>query len=365
MARRETNIFKRKDGRFEARFIKGREANGKAKYGAVYAPTYAEVKVKRDKAKAELLRSENLSVSKSTKQTITDAMESYLISIKNQIKESTFGLYQRYIENYISPHFQNTPCSWLTSEMTQGFVDSLLGSGLSVVTVQSVFSFLKNGVKASLPKDTFAIKLPKKQPNKVEVLTVDEQRRLELAAKDSDAINRISIILCLYTGIRVGELSGLLWTDIDFERHLLSVNRTVQRVRNTDGDAKTKVACLTPKSDTSERDIPLPNFLIEMLKEHKKASSASYIITLNGNSIEPRTIQRRFKKLLAIANIRDVNFHILRHSFATRALETGFDIKTLSEILGHSSATITLQKYAHVLDEHKRRNMELLGERFQ
>ena len=300
MARRETNISKRKDGRFEARFIKGRDANGKAKYGAVYAPTYAEVKIKRDKAKIELQRFENPSVSKISKQTITDTMESYLVSIKSQVKESTLGLYQRYLENYISPHFQNTPCSWLTSEMAQGFVDSLLGSGLSVVTVQSVFSFLKNGVKASFPKDTFAIKLPKKQPNKVEVLTVNEQKRLDLAAKDSDVINRISVILCLYTGIRVGELAGLLWTDIDFERRLLSVNRTVQRIRNTDGDAKTKVVCLTPKSDTSGRDIPLPNFLIEMLREHKKVSSASYIVTFNGNPIEPRTIQRRFKKLLTI-----------------------------------------------------------------
>ena len=181
----------------------------------------------------------------------------------------------------------------------------------------------------------------------------------------SDEINRISIILCLYVGIRVGELCGLLWTDVDFERHILSVNRTVQRIRNTDGDRKTKVVSLTPKSDTSQRDIPLPAFLVEMLREHEKISTTSYIISFSGNPVEPRTIQRRFKKLLTIARVRDVNFHVLRHSFATRALEKGFDIKTLSELLGHASPTITLSKYAHVLDEHKRRSMEKLGELYQ
>ena len=363
MARRERNVFKRKDGRYEARYIKYRDENGKAKYGSVYAPTYATVKLKLDKAKAEIRK--NTDLLEPPKQTIVNAVETYLNNIKHQIKESTYGLYARYSENYISPHFKDTFVSRLTPEMAQGFVDGLLQSGLSVVTVQSVFTFLKNGVKTLLPKDALAISLPKKQPNKIEVLTNDEQRRLELTAKNSDDINRIGILICLYTGIRVGELSGLLWADIDFERRVLSVNRTVQRIRNTEGTGKTKIICLTPKSDTSRRDIPLPTFLVEMLGEHKKVSTASYIITFNGNPIEPRTIQRRFKKLLAIAKVRNVNFHILRHTFATRALETGFDIKTLSEILGHSSATITLTKYAHVLDEHKRRNMELLGKRYQ
>jgi integrase len=148
---------------------------------------------------------------------------------------------------------------------------------------------------------------------------------------------------------------------------VLHVHRTVQRIKNTegDGDKKTKVVCLTPKSRASERKIPLPDFIAEFLKEHKEAASSEYVVSLNGCRLEPRAVQRRFKRLLVCAEIKDVNFHAgTRHTFATRALEKGFDIKTLSEILGHSSVTFTLIKYAHVLDEHKRRNMELLASLF-
>ena len=361
MPRRERNIYKRKDGRYEARYIEERDENGKAKYGAVYARTYVEVKAKRDQVKAKIQHTEIL---KLLPHTIVSELESYLQNIQTQVKESTYCLYQRYLEKYISPHFKNILCSQMSLKIMQGFVDRFLEDGLSVVTAQSVFGFLKNGFKY-LPQDIFAVKLPKHIPQKVEVLSLEEQKRLESAAKDSDAINKISVLLCLYTGIRIGELCGLLWNDIDFERQLLRVERTVQRITKNGMTEKTKVICLTPKSATSKRSIPLPDFLIELLKEHRRNDADSYVITLNGGPIEPRTLQRRFKKLLVIANVRDVVFHVLRHSFSARALENGFDIKTLSEILGHSSATITLSKYAHVLDEHKRRNMESLGKLFQ
>ena len=253
MARRERNIFKRRDGRYEARYVVSRNENGKAKYRSVYAHTYAEVKEKLDRAKFQIL--ELSTTPDPLQQKVIEALEIYLNSIQHRVKESTHGLYQRYFENYISPHFKNTLCDQLTLEMMQNFVDSLLGSGLAVVTVRSVFSFLKNGVKQTLSQDIFAIKLPKIPANKVEVLSIDEQKRLETAAKASDAINQVAIILCLYTGIRIGELCGLMWEDIDFERCLLQINRTVQRIRNTEKGKKTKVVCLTPKSDTSQSNV--------------------------------------------------------------------------------------------------------------
>jgi integrase len=205
MARRERNIYKRRDGRYEARYIKGRDKNGKAKYGAVYARTYGEVKAKLEQAKMKVHESPELHNSNQL-QTVAMSLEVYLNSIRNQVKVSTFGLYQRYLEKYISPHFMNIRCDQLTLEMTQDFVDRLLESGLSVVTVQSVFSFMKNGIKQMHPQNVFAVKFPKKLPNKVEVLSLDEQKRLEMAAKDSGGINNVVIIICLYTGIRIGEL---------------------------------------------------------------------------------------------------------------------------------------------------------------
>lgn len=363
MARRERNIYKRKDGRFEARYIKERDNQGKARYGAVYARTYAEVKAKLELAKSKA--NKNTPPLEAPAQSIVEKLENYLFNLRPHIKESTYGLYRRYIDKHLYPHFKDTPYSQLTFDMVQEFISKLIKNGLSVVTVQAVFNFLRSGVKKDFPPETFEVKFSKQFPYKIDVLSRDEQKQLEAVANSSDRINRISVILCLYTGIRIGELCGLLWRDIDFERGVLRVRRTLQRVTDTTGIKKTKVICLAPKSSSSHRDIPLPSFLIEILREHRNPDADSYVINAGSGYIEPRNIQRRFKKLLSTANIRYVNFHAgTRHTFATRALESGFDIKTLSEILGHASVTVTLSKYAHVLDEHKRRNMELLGELF-
>lgn len=364
MARRERNIYKRKDGRYEARFIKGYDDNGKAVYGAVYARSYADVKEKLERVK---------SVEKAKTQSpnsVAEEVRSYLESAKNQIKPSTHGIYQRYLDNYISPYFGNTRCDWLTADIVQGFVDRQIENGLSAVTVQSVFCFLKNGLKGAFQNEALDVKLPKRVSSEVEVLSIDEQKRVEMAAQMSDGINHIGVTLCLYTGIRIGELCGLMWSDIDFERKQLYVRRTVQRIKNDaceDVNEKTKVASLLPKSGTSIRSIPLPGFLIALLLEHRSQSHATdgYVISRDGSSIEPRNMQYRFQRLLIAANVKQVNFHTTRHTFATRALENGFDIKTLSEILGHSSAVITLNKYAHTLDAHKRRSMESLAAVYQ
>ena len=135
--------------------------------------------------------------------------------------------------------------------------------------------------------------------------------------------------------------------------------------KNNLSDSKTQIVFQAPKTVSSKRSIPIPQFLLNLLKEHHANSKGIYIISREGSAIEPRNMQYRFKRLLDDANLRPVNFHAIRHTFATRALENGFDIKTLSEILGHSSPTITLQKYTHALDEHKRRSMELLSELYQ
>lgn len=360
MARKERNIFKRNDGRYEARYIKGYDENGKALYGAVYAQTYSAVKEKRD----NLILPEQLpelNKPPCSERLLVVEVEDYINSIKHHVKPSTHGVYLRYLEHYISPHFRKVQCSQLTEVKLQRFVDKLSANGLAAMTVQSIFCFLKNGLKGAVSQDVFDVKLPKRINNEVEILSAYEQKRLESAARTSGNIDHISVILCLYTGIRIGELCGLLWEDIDFDRGLLYVRRTVQRIKDPDRKNKTKIVCLTPKSCTSRRAIPLPGFLIELLREHKEQNNFAYVITRTGSHLEPRTIQYRFKSLLSSANIKQINFHALRHTFATRALENGFDIKTLSEILGHSSATITLNKYAHTLSEHKRKSMESLA----
>jgi integrase len=168
-------------------------------------------------------------------------------------------------------------------------------------------------------------------------------------------------MLCLYTGIRVGELCGLQWDDIDLASGVMRIRRTVQRIQSDAADSKTALVYSAPKSNTSARTIPLPAMLIVLLQRHRSRRDCDFVLSHNGNPVEPRNVQHHFKRLLGIADIKDVGFHATRHTFATRALESGFDVKTLSEILGHANATITLKQYAHSATEHKRSCMESLS----
>jgi integrase len=343
------NIYHRKDGRFEGRYADGFNANGKPKYRSVFGKTYNEVKDKLEKAKNFSTNSQSPTANKST---VTGAVSEYLNEAKIRIKPSTLGIYSRYIDTYIVPYFGNTRCDKLTAEVLQNFANKLLENGLSVITAQSVFNFLKSALFAD-KECIFEVKFPKQVKSNTEYLSVNEQKRLEKAAKDRGSTDYIAVMICLYTGIRIGELCGLMWNDIDFECKLLRINRTIQRIRS-DGENKTEVAFLTPKSTTSTREIPLPDFLIELLQNHRLTTDGEYLLNYKNKPIEPRTLQYRFKKILQAADVKDVGFHSCRHTFATRALESGCDVKSLSEILGHGSATVTLNKYAHSSTEHKR-----------
>ena len=371
MARRARSIYKRKDGRYEARYLKGRDENGKAIYGSVYAKKYAEVKIKLEKA---TLKGKAIEASVESR-TVVSKSEAYLSSIKRILKLSSYGIYSGYIKNHIYSYFQNMKCNQLTIEELQGFVDRLTENGLSAATVQLVFSFLKSSLCGAVPQDILNVTLPKCALSKSKSLSIGEQKRLENAAKSSDDIDYIAVMLCLYTGLRVGELCGLMWDDVDFEHRLIHVRRTIQRIKNPDcteeitcSAAKTTVICSTPKSDSSLRSIPLPEFLhLLLMSEYSNHShdDVGYVISRDGTAIEPHNMQYCFEKLLAAANIMKANFHITRHTFATRALETGFVIKPLSEILGHSSAAITLKFYAHAMNAHKHKCMESLESVFR
>ena len=354
MARRQRNIYKRRDGRYEARFVKERSRNGKAIYGSVYDRTYAGVKEK-------LKVSRRLKKLPGTRKQVVLVLENYLETHKILIKPSTYWVYHGYIQNHIRPYFTNACCNELSQESIQAFVSEKLKSGLSAIMVRSVFTFLKKGLDETVSCEAFRVKFPKHTGNKLDVLTISEQKRLEAAAEASDDINRVGIIVCLYTGIRIGELCGLMWQDIDFDGRQLHVRRTIQRIKSNGGNTKTVITFMPPKSNSSWRSIPLPEFLLTILRGFHEKNPGEYVLSLDGHAVEPRVMQYRFRRLLAQAGISLRSFHITRHSFSVRALENGFDIKTLSEILGHSSPIITLKKYAHVLDEHKRKSMESMS----
>lgn len=351
MGRKGENIYKRKDKRWEGRYIVSYNTEGKAVYKSVYGKSYTEVRLKMRNYR-ESRKSKPTSIS------LVSWVENYLKTKEGKIKITTVKVYERYLNNYIKPFFGNTALGKTSKEMLQSFVNSL--SERSSSTVKGIFSFLTGALKKA-EKDKYIspiwldIELPKAKKREVKVFTREEQQKIERCLNLGDNPNNVGILLCLYTGLRIGELCGLKWDDIDFDTGNLFVNRTVQRITV---NGRSVLRELPPKSEASCRKIPIPSFILDKLKIVKKISTSKYIISTNNHITDPRIFQYHYKKLLEYAGVRYANPHTMRHTFSVRALELGFDVKTLSEILGHADASVTLKIYAHSLDEHKRNSME-------
>lgn len=285
--------------------------------------------------------------------------------VKPITKERTYNKYSKQIETYIAPQLGNFELSDLSAHILQKFTVDLTNNGLSANTVNSIISVLKSSLKRAVSlgvvaaQFTDAIVRPKTREKQVECFSKDEQRKIEQYIADSKKDKLFGIILCLYTGLRIGELTALQWSDIDFAKGILSVTKSC----HDDWENGQYIKIFdTPKTECSERVIPIPKQLLSRLKELKKKSAGEYVLqgkTVYG--VEVRSYQRTFENLLIKLGIEHKGFHALRHTFATRALEVGMDVKTLSEILGHRNPTVTLKRYAHSMLEHKTEMMNRVG----
>ncbi len=235
---------------------------------------------------------------------------------------------------------------------------------MSANFINTIISVVQNSLKTAylfglLPEYVAnKIKRPKIIEKQVECFSVSEQKAIEQYISHCKKDKMFGIVLCLYTGLRIGELLALTWDDIDFSKGHLSVTKTCY-----DGnDGKNHIRILDePKTVNSRRVIPLPKQILPHLKKLKKRSLCNFVIADGDKPVFVRSYQRTFELLLKKLDISHKDFHSLRHTFATRALECGMDVKTLSEILGHKNATITLNRYAHSLLEHKQDMMNRLG----
>ena len=344
MSRRGENIYKRKDGRYEGRYIRNYGSDGRAVYGSVYAYTYNEVRKKLSEHRA--MPDKN---GESSDMTLESLMALWMTGL-DSVKETTLQVYRGHIDNYIIPRLGKVKLKRLTADTLQSFVSSLK---VAPSTVKVIFSVLKSALKYAEEKGLIAniwstVKLPKKARPEVEVLSPAQQKRLETALCED---NDIGVLICLYTGLRIGELCALKWSGVDLENSLIHVVGTQARIGG-------EVKILPPKSKTSSRTIPISEFLVDKLK--KLPHNGEFVLSHNGSYVDVRSYRRRFKELLEAAGLPDIRFHALRHTFATRALEVGMDFKTLSEILGHSTVSITMDLYVHSLDEHKKNQMDKL-----
>ena len=287
--------------------------------------------------------------------------------IRPSVKVRTYERYKLIVEQHIKDKIGGIELNDLSPLVLQSFITGLLqrgnrktGKGLSANSVNAVISVLKNSLRTAhllgLTKEYAAdkIKRPKLTEKPVECFTLAEQKRIEQAIFTGKKDKQYGIILCLYSGLRIGELIALQWSDIDFTKGILTVSKSCH-------DGKDGLIIDEPKTTSSRRVIPLPKQLLPILKGIKKRSDSPFAVSANGKPVSVRSYQRSFELLLKKLNIPHKGFHSLRHTFATRALECGMDVKTLSEILGHKNPTVTLNRYAHSLMEHKAEMMNRLG----
>lgn len=364
MARKGENIYKRKDGRWEGRYIYTYDSNGNAKYRSVYAKSYAEIRGLLQICKQP---SSVLSVASSCK-TLNFYGTAWLNLVKLKNKGSTYCKYKGICENHILPVFGKYQISKISTQLVEKFLlDKLHKEQLSATTVKLYLCVLKMIFAYANQEGCqticcFSALNIQQTPKSMHILTLKDQKKLaEYLKKDMNAV-KLGIYLCLCTGLRIGELCALKWKNISLDSNTLYVTSTMQRISSDDTEKKTKIVISPPKTIHSEREIPLTDSLTVLLKKYRCEDEA-YILTGKTNSfIEPRALQYHFKKYLNECGLERINFHALRHTFATRCVEAGFEIKTLSEILGHSSVNITLNRYVHSSMEWKRFNMEKLEE---
>ena len=286
------------------------------------------------------------------------------------VKPSTYANYSRLLNDHIFNEIGDKKYTALDKRYLNEYILSLMNSGrkdgkggLSVSMTRDVIKALKAIAKFAqqeygLKNICESIAIPKAKKTEAKVLSDKERRKLEQYLIKNSNLTNICILLCLYTGLRIGELCGLQWKDFDFRRGCLTVSKTVQRISL--GNGKTVISIDFPKTDSSVREVYMPLFIIEMLKKYKQKPEI-FILSGREKPTEPRTLQYKFKRILSICKIGEVSFHALRHTYATMCVEKQFDIKTLSELLGHSDVKITLNTYVHSSDKLKRKYVRRLA----
>lgn len=359
MASKELRLYHRKDGLWEARYIKEIDITGKKKYGSVYGHTAKEAREKRQEKEDNIRLFERPIVTRNM--TLYQLAEEYLLISRNRIKVSTWQRYQGFVKNHISETFGKQPIIYLTTLYIQQFAMDKVQQGLSpqyintlLVFIHSCLKYANKQYKLPMP-DILYLAEDKKE---MRVFSPEEQKRLvEYLKRDLD-VYKFGVLLALYTGLRIGELCALKWEDIKDGR--INVRRTVQRLQTPNGEG-TELHIGTPKTNTSMREIPVPSFLRELIENFREQSQKEFVLGTPTMPIaEPRIMQLRFKKYLKEINISGATFHTLRHTFATRAVEVNFEIKSLSEVLGHANISTTLSRYVHATYQLKLDNMEKL-----
>ena len=363
MARRGENIRKRSDGRWEGRYLIC--INGSKKYRSVYAPSYNEVKQKLFNSKKEseitLISQEEQKFPEndSADMSIDEISKQWLIYIKDNRKYSTYRKYA----NIYKMHIRDTFGCLTVHEISLEIIEKSLSKEMSASLYKSIYCVLNQILSygnryCSTPKIHLKTENLRTVPKPVQTLTAADQQKLcRYLLSDLDSC-KLGILICLYMGLRLGEICALKWEDIDFQRKTIHINRTVQRIQVGQEDKKTVLQEGPPKTLCSVREIPIPEFLCPLLLSCK--DDGAYVLN-KFSPMEPRTYQYKFYSYLNKAFVKKFHFHALRHTFATNCISNGADVKSVSEMLGHSNVNITLNKYVHPSMDTKRNILDSLS----
>ena len=352
------SVYQRRDGRFEGRIPDGKKEDGKRKFRYVLARSREQVVEKM----AEICGSYR---AESCTKTVAEIYTEYHSSIQYRVKESTAANYMMKAQKHILPFLGNKQIDSVTEEDIYHFIRTKQNAGLSARYIADIVILMKTLFKYAVriyhifnPMDS--ISLPNKKSPEIQLLDEQEQQKLQQYIAENQNETTLGIALSMSTGIRIGELCALQWKDIDLEKRILTVSKTLQRIQCPTETARTKLIITEPKSESSKRNIPIPECVAEFLRKFR-GNPSEYMLSGSEKPIESRTIQYRFSKILKNVNLPSVHFHALRHMFASRCVRLGFDVKALSEILGHSSVEITLNRYVHSSFEEKKNLMERLN----
>ena len=292
--------------------------------------------------------------------------------IRPSSKRKTCERYSEIIEKRLKVKLGEYELDELTPLVLQRYITELIesgnmktGKGLAANSVNGIITVIQNSLKLAYALGTIKeyaadkIRRPKTKEKEVTCFTLSEQKKIERAALAGKKTKWLGIVVCLYTGLRIGELLALEWKDVDFQKGMLTVSKS--RHEGKDENGRYAQIVESPKTVSSRRCIPLPKQILCELRMLKRKSRSLYVISNGESSIPVRSYQRSFERLLKKLDIPHKGFHALRHTFATRALECGMDVKMLSELLGHKDPAVTLRRYVHSLMEQKKEMMNKVG----
>lgn len=355
MSRKGENIYKRRDGRWEGRYRRP----GAARYVSVYGKTYREAREKLQAASAA-----PQSPAESGREELFAQCCDRWLAAASEMKPSTVARYRSALKCHVKPLLGEKTVGSIGARQLDEFCAALqrADSPLSPRTVSAVCALTLRILRwacaeKGYPAPQYAPRIQRRPIRETRVLTREEQSRLLRFLMDDMDDCRFGVLLALLNGLRIGEICALQWGDFSDRDATLRVTKTIQRLP-CGGASRTKLVTGTPKTVSSLRTIPLSAFCVELMRRRSHPAPGAYVLTGTAAPMDPRTLQYRLSVYAKCCGLEGVHFHTLRHTFATRCIECGFETKSLSEVLGHASVQVTLDRYVHASMEFKRDNME-------